>query len=209
MANEEVKSIEEATEKIAQMQADGTMGKPSDEEVTAALKEFEDGKAEFEAKRFNIGTSEIATEIYTFMIEFMEKHVYWTKNGWMGVVRMHEELTKELKNRKDDEAFNTGYQALEFMFFALSNPGGNGIESARAIEKVADFYANLIEITAKQLEDARKELKDVQWLGDRVAAMQQGFYLEKEDGAEPEDADNPDVPTFASPSPEDLLKPTN
>ena len=70
------------------------------------------------------------------------------------------------------------------MFYAITNPGGTGIASAKEVEKVADFYANVIEMTGKVLEKARVELKDVQWLGDKAAAMQQGFYLEKEDGTQ-------------------------
>ena len=43
----------------------------------------------------------IADEIYNFVLDFMENHVYWTKNGWMGVLRLHEELTESKKNKKD------------------------------------------------------------------------------------------------------------
>ena len=127
----------------------------------------------------------------------MENYVYWTKNGWMGVLKMHEELTENKKNKKKKDSFAVGYQALEFMFYALTNPGGTGLQSAKEIEKVAGIYATVMELSGKVLEEARLELKDIQWLGDKAAAMQQGFYLEKEDGAGGE---------FAAPTADDLLK---
>ena len=200
MAKEiELGSIEEAQEKLAEMAGDPSLNKPSEEEINEATKDFNDKAAAFNGKMFPIGDAEKADEIYDFVLEFLEKHVYWTKNGWMGVLKMHEELTETRKNRKEDEPFNVGYQALEFLFYALTNPGGTGIESAKAIEKVADIYIETMEFAGKELEAAREELKDIQWLQDKVAAMQQGFYLEKEDGPEIEE------PTFASPSADDLL----
>ena len=200
----EVKDFAEAQAKIAELNKDNSINKPSDAEVKQAAVDFEQAKKDFEAKKFAIGTPEQAKGIYVFIIEFMEKHVYWTKNGWMGVLRMHEELTESHKNYKNGDCFGIGYQALEFMFYAITNPGGTGLASAKEVEKVADFYGSVIEMTGKVLEESRLELKDVQWLGDKAAAMQQGFYLEKEDGTqEAYDAKNAE---FTSPSPDDLLK---
>ena len=202
----EVKDIAEAQEKIAQLNLDASLNKPSPKEVEQAAKDFEQAKKDFEAKKFEIGEEEEAEAIYDFIIEFMEKHVYWTKNGWMGVLRMHEELTESKKNYKKGDRFGVGYQALEFMFYAITNPGGTGLASAKAVEKVADFYAHVIELAGKVLEITREELKDVQWLGDKAAAMTQGFYLEKEDGTkEAHEAATKDA-GFASPSADDLIK---
>jgi len=199
----EVKDFQEAQQKIAELNKEASINKPSDAEVEQAAIDFEQAKKDFEAKKFNIGTPEQALSIYDFIIEFMEKHVYWTKNGWMGVLRMHEELTENRKKYKEGDSFGVGYQALEFMFYAITNPGGTGLASAKEVEKVAEFYASVIEMTGQVLEKTRLELKDVQWLGDKAAAMQQGFYLEKEDGTqEAHDAINAQ---FASPSADDLL----
>ncbi len=197
----DVKNFNHAQKLIAELTKDGSISnKPTDDEVKEYAKEFEKAKIGFEEKQFEIGETEKADEIYDFILDFMENHVYWTKNGWMGVLRLHEELTESKKNKKDGDRFVVGYQALEFLFYALSNPGGTGLAAAKQIEKVADIYAEVIEATGKVLEDARVELKDVQWLGDRAAAGQQGFYLEKEDGTQ-EAHDE----AFKSPSPDDIL----
>jgi len=196
----EVKDIQEAQAKIAELNKDGSLNKPTEEEINAAVKEFNDKAAAYNVKVFPIGDVAKADEIYDFVLDFLENHVYWTKNGWMGVLKMHEELTETRKNRKEEDAFTVGYQALEFLFYALTNPGGTGLESARAIEKVSDIYIETMELAGTELEAARTELKDIQWLQDKVQAMQQGFYLEREDGVAP-----PDEPTFASPTADDLL----
>jgi hypothetical protein len=196
----EVKNIAEAQEILENLSETTPLNKPTEAEVNEATQEFNKKAAEFNSKKFAIGDSKEALEIYDFVLEFLEKHVYWTKNGWMGVLKMHEELTESKTKRKKNDSFTVGYQALEFLFYALSNPGGSGIESAKAIEKLADIYIHTLELAGIQLEAARKELKDIQWLQDKVTAMAQGFYLEREDGIALDEA------KFAPPTADDLLK---
>ena len=188
----DVKDIEEILN-------DPSINKPTEKEINEATKEFNEKAAAFNGKKFNIGTAKKSDAIYDFVLEFLENHVYWTKNGWMGVLRLHEELTETRKNKKPKDSFQVGYQALEFLFYVLSNPGGSGIASAQAIEKLADIYIETMELTAKKLETGRTELKDVQFLQEQVTAMQQGFYLEREDSVA-------ETPGFASPTADDLLK---
>lgn len=197
----EVKSVDEAAAKIAELQKDGSLNKPTEAEINEAVKVFNEHAKQFNEKRFKIGTPEKANNYFDFVLTFMEKHVYWTKQGWMGVLRMVEELEQLRKDLKEGECFSVGYQALEFLFYALTNPGGNGLQTAREIEKVAEIYGEVLESTGKVLEEARKELKDIQFLQDQVTAMQQGFYLEREDGVSQEENSS-----FASPSTDDLLK---
>jgi len=196
----EVKDIKEAQEKIAELQKDSSVNKPTEDEINEAVKIFNEQAADFNSKLFEIGTPEKAEEIYDFMLEFLEKYVYWTKQGWMGVLRMDEELKIRKKERKEGDPFEVGYQALEFMFYMLTNPGGTGLKTAKAIDKVKELYGEILDSTGKKLEEARAQLKEIQFLQDKVTAMQQGFYLEREDGVAEEE--NLDFPT---PTTEDLL----
>ena len=60
------------------------------------------------------------------------------------------------------------------------NPGGIGLESAKNFEAEGEQYLPLMEAVSLALQKAREELKEIQFLQDRYAAMQQGFYYEKE-----------------------------
>jgi hypothetical protein len=190
MAELEVKNLKEAQEKLDELlKLDPSMNRPSESEIEAAHKEFEEAAKAFSVKLFEIGSEENFGRYSTFVLEFLEKFVYWTKNGWMGVLKLNDEVHETRKTYKSGP-FTVGYQALEFLFYVLTNPGGSGIESAREIEKHAEVYAELIENTGKALEAARAELKDIQWLEEKRNAMMQGFYLEKEDGVEIPDDTN-------------------
>ena len=199
----EVNNFDEAKE-ILNLLNDGSTNKPSEEEIKAAEKEFNDITKNFNETLFKIGEPEEFDEIMNFLLVFIEKHVYWTKQGWMGVIKLYEELTTTKKNKKPDTYFTLGYQALEFVFYVLSNPGGNGLKSAKEIEKYADIYAKLYEYTGLQLEEGRKILKEIQYAQDKYNAMQQGFYYEREDGLEIKEETA--KLGFETPSPEDLLK---
>lgn len=203
---EEEMSLDEAQEKIKDLQEEGKLNKPTEKEINEAVDDFNAKAKVFNEKVFEIGEAEKADEIYDFLIEFIDKYVYWTKNGWMGVIKMYDELKEGKKNRKEGQKFGVGYQALEFLFYALSNPGGTGLKSAKAIEKVADIYIEVYEESAKILEKARQDLQEIQFLQDKVAAMQQGFYLEKEDEVDAEGANQSQNTAFQPPSADDLLK---
>jgi hypothetical protein len=201
MAEIDVKNIED----IEEILSDPSINKPTEAEINEATKEFNSKAAAFNKKAFKIGPAKKADAIYDFVLDFLENHVYWTKNGWMGVLKMYEELTATRKNKKEKDAFVVGYQGLEFLFYALSNPGGTGLESAKSIEKIADIYIETLEYAAKKLEAGRKELEDIQFLQEKVTAMQQGFYLEKEDGVEI-DGEEVNMGQFAAPTIDDLIK---
>ena len=207
MAEIEVNSLNEVKD-ILNTLNDGSINRPSEKEVEVAKKEFDNATKNFNETLFKIGEPKEFEEIINFLLTFIEKYVYWTKNGWMGVIKLYEELiaTKK-KNRKTGTYFTLAYQALEFVFYVLSNPGGNGLESAKEIEKLADIYAKVYEYVGKQLEEARKILKKIQYAQDKYTAMQQGFYYEREDGVELKENNKiPNKTIFEIPSAEDLLK---
>lgn len=195
----EVKDIIEAQEKINQMRKDSSINKPSEKEINDATSLFNDAAAKFNSKKFKIGKPEDGDIYLNFMIEFIDKYVFWTKQGWMGVIKMNEELKEIKESKKENESFSMGYQPLAFTFNVLTNPGGTGLQSAKDIDSLIDTYGKILEDTEKAFKEAQEELKEIQFLQDTVTAMQQGFYLEKEDSVEiPEE--------FNAPNVDDLIK---
>jgi hypothetical protein len=54
------------------------------------------------------------------LLSFIINRIFWTKNGWMGVIKLNEEIIETKKTLDSSKAFTLGYQALEFTFYALS-----------------------------------------------------------------------------------------
>jgi len=157
--------------------------KPTEEEVTLAEKEFAEESENFNTSSYELGTKEDASELIDYTRHFIENRAMWSKNAWMGMIKFKQELDdadKFLKDNPDKAGFKMGYQAIEFLYFLLQNPGGIGYESAKSFENENTKFVKLFDATADMLQTLRDRLKKIQFLQDKVTAMKQGFYLELE-----------------------------
>lgn len=177
----EINNVKELDEKLAEA-IKNNPNKPSDEEVEEAKKEFEEASRDFSVKSWNIGEEADAAEMLSYLQHFVRNRLFWSKNGWMGVIKMQEELddAEKFLASNPKSHLKLGYQALEFMFYSLQNPGGVGLQAALDFEQENEIYAKCFDAIGKQIASARAELKDIQFLQDKYAAMAQGFYLEVE-----------------------------
>ena len=183
----EINNVQELDEKLAEAISNND-NKPTDEEVEDAQKAFDEASAAFASKSWDIGEAEDAQTHLDYMDHFVRNRLFWTKTGWMGVIKMQEELEDAQKFLTENPTANLklGYQALEFMFYSFQNPGGVGLETAQDFEQENEVYAKVFDALGVRIPEARTELKDIQFLQDQYAAMAQGFYLEVEPGAEEE-----------------------
>jgi hypothetical protein len=184
MAELEVTKVNEETKE----QIDSSTAKkgPTPEEVSEYKKEFNDKAQGFAIKEFQIGSEENAENIVNYLDHFIKYRFTWTKNAWMGVVKMNEEIELARTRLTENRVFKLGYQALEFAFYAIENPSGIGFESAQIFEKENVEFGIVHESLAEALKSAREELKEIQFLQDRWAAGEQGFYFEREPPKEEE-----------------------
>jgi hypothetical protein len=169
------------------------LGKPTEEEVAQYKIDFDNAIKNFAETRWpvsDIGAFS-ANDIGMFLMDFLKKYVLWTKTGWMGVIKMQEELTKAIKMDNEKTGLTLDYQTLEFCGYMLMNPGGIGFEAAVEFEKIADKYSKLMIEVGKKVEDAREKLKATQYLQDKWAAGMQGFYLAE---LEPKKEETPEEP---------------
>ena len=181
----EINNLKELDEKLKETLKNNP-NKPSEEEIEKAKKEFEEAYKNFFQKSWNIGDAEDAQEILEYMQHFVRNRIFWTKNGWMGVIKMMEELNdaEEFLKVNPKENLKMGYQAMEFIFYSFQNAGGIGLQSALDFEKENEIFAKCFDAIGKSLSLAREELKKIQILQDKYSAMSQGFYLEIEDLSE-------------------------
>jgi len=142
------------------------------EEFTAALKEFDEKKWELsEIGKFG------ANDVGLYLKDFMNKYAFWSKMEWMGMLKLEIEIDKAIALADDTTGFRLGYQALEYCAYMLSNPGGYGLKQAKEFEAQADKFSKIGIVVGTKVEEARVELKNLQYLQERWAAAEQGFYL--------------------------------
>lgn len=171
-----------------QTQKDPSQGKkPSDEEVAAAKKEFEDAIEDFNNGIWQVGEEKDAQQITDYLVNFIHNKVFWYKDGWQGVLKFNEEIQKRKDelNNGDRNALELTWQALEFIFHSMSNPGGIGLESARLMQEENETYTFVMEKVGESLQTARDTLNNIENLQQKWASMSQGFYWQEKDGPEP------------------------
>ena len=180
-----VNNVKEMESKIVDAIKKNPDNKPTEEEIKEAEETFNSVANGFQLKSWDIGELEDAQEHIDYLNHFLENRAFWTKNVWMGMLRFKEELDdaeKFVKTNKGKSPLKLGYQALEFLYFILQSPGGLGIETAKSFEAENDKYVKIFDSVANILQGVRDELKEIQFLQDQVTALNQGFYLEREDG---------------------------
>jgi hypothetical protein len=155
------------------------INKPTPEEVVQFKEEFDNAVKNFNEAKWEISEKGKfgANDVAIFLMDFMDRFAFWTKTGWMGLIKMDEEIKKELTLVDENNGLKFGYQALEFCAYMLSSPGGIGMKSAIEFEKIADKYSKIGVVIGQQVEDARAQLKNAQYLQEKWAAAEQGFYL--------------------------------
>jgi hypothetical protein len=178
-----INNVGKIEEKLKEAIEKNPENKPTEEEVISAEKEFAEESENFNTSSYEIGSKEDAKELIDYTKHFIENRAMWSKNAWMGMIKFKQELEdadKFLKDNTDKAGFRMGYQAIEFLYFLLQNPGGIGYDSAKAFETENSKFVKLFDATADMLQTLRDRLKKIQFLQDKVTAMKQGFYLELE-----------------------------
>jgi len=179
------------------------MNKPSPEEVKQFKEEFDKAVEEFNNFKWKISENGqfAANDVGMFLQDFMQNWALWTKTGWMGMIKMDEEIKTALTKADENTGLELGYQALEFCAYMLSNPGKIGLESAYEFEKIADKYSKIGIVVGEKVEEARERLKKIDYMQQKWAAGEQGFYMEEltkeheeKKAAEEEEKQKSDIP---------------
>jgi len=155
------------------------VNKPTPEEVEQYKQDFQVALKDFDEKKWIISEPGKfgSNDVGLYLIDFMNKYAFWSKTEWMGILKMELELQKTMSLADENTALQLGYQALEFCAYMLANPGGTGLRLAKDFEAQADKYAKIGVVVGTKIEEARKQLKDLQYLQEKWAAACQGFYL--------------------------------
>lgn len=154
-------------------------GKPTPEEVAQYKTDFDAAMKDFAESRFAISDPGQfpSNDVAMFLLDYLKKYALWSKTGWMGIIKMNDELNKAMQMDNEKTGLTLDYQSLEFCGYMLMNPGNIGYDSALEFEKIADKYSQIMVKVGQKVEEARGKLRDVQYLQEKWAAGEQGFYL--------------------------------
>jgi len=174
------------------------ISKPTAEEIAKFKAEFEAAVKDFQETKWEISDkgNYAANVVGMFLQDYMKRFGFWTKTGWMGMIKMDDEVKKGMNNANETTAFCLDYQALEFCAYMMASPGCVGIEAAFEFEKIADQYSKIGIIVGTKVEEARIKLKAVQYLQEKYAASEQGFYLAE---LEPKAEEKEETPATLNP----------
>ena len=182
MAELEINNTQELTEKLNEIVKDPSLNKPTEEEVAQAKQDYEDAAKTWRETLYKVGKPEEGQEICDYVKHFIMNRCLWQKDAWMGVIKLTEEIeaANNLLKGKKDKGLELGYQAVEFTYFVMSNPGGIGLQAALDFESEHEIYYKVLNLFGEQVQVARESLKNSEFLQQRWGAMAQGFYLEME-----------------------------
>ena len=189
----EITNKEELNKELSKIIKDPSINKPSEEEINIAKLEFENEAKSFSQKLWKIGSPNNVNEVYNYIVHFMDNRFIWHKDAWMGVIKLKEEIDAASIVCTKEKGLEIGYQALEFIYYMLTNPGGKGLPDALNFESENEIYIKVLTYVSESLESARKTLKNIEFLQQRWGAMSQGFYLEEEQLPLEEDIDENNV----------------
>ena len=87
----EINNVKELDEKLSEA-IENNDNKPTEEEVAEAEKTFQEASRDFSTKSWDIGETEDAREHVDYLLHYVRNRLFWTQTGWMGVLKMQEEL---------------------------------------------------------------------------------------------------------------------
>ena len=171
------------TKFIEQYNANNTDSKILDQDVTEDdIKEIEtrmDALKEARASMsYEIADTDNALRIATFLRDWNANDFFWVKDMWRGVLKFDEFITSEIeKITTTAQPLVFDFGALTYVYNAMMQPTGRGIDAARFMEEISDTYDSVLDIVGQYIEDFQEENKLFQRLGNCLQARYQGLMM--------------------------------
>ena len=156
---------------------------PSEEDIAAAKKEFEDRTIALRDKHdYLIADSANALRVAKFIKKFIENG-FWTQRYFVGVINFSELITKFIDEcEKEPKDLVMEYGPLQFCMLMFENYAGFGLESAKKMAEMWDEYIPIYDTLKDHVEFYNNEVKQCEKLKHRWAMLEQGYYLVLLDG---------------------------
>ena len=113
----------------------------SDEFLQETKKDFQDQVDKYQNQTYKLADPETALRTAEFLKNFNEKHNTWEKGSWRGIIMFNKVITQHIADltMNTDKAFEIDYATLIFLYNAMANPHGIGLESARQMAEMENY----------------------------------------------------------------------
>ena len=151
---------------------------PTDEDVAAAKKDFEDRtKALQDKKDYFIADKTNALRVAKFLKDFIE-HGYWAARYYVGVINFCALMDDFIKDcEKEEKDLVLEYGPMQFACLMLENYMGKGLEDAKHMAEIWDQYVPIYDTLKELVNWYNSEVEACKRLQNRWGMMAQGYYL--------------------------------
>lgn len=151
---------------------------PTQEDIDAAKKEFEDTtKALQEKNDYLIADANNSVRVATFLKDYIS-NAYWSGRYFVGIVNFDEYITKFLEEANEEpKDLVMEYGPMQFAFLMLENCGGRGLEEAKAMAEKWNEYVPIYDTFRDHIEWYKAQTEKIKKLQQKWGMMSMGYYL--------------------------------
>ncbi len=151
---------------------------PTDEDVEAAKKEFEDRTLALQQKSdYLVADKDNALRVAKFIRNFIANG-FWTQRYFVGVINFIDYIDEFIKEcEKEAKDLVMEYGPLQFCYLMFENYAGFGYDAAKKMAEMWDEYVPIHDVLRDHIEYYNAEAKACEKLKQRWGMLAQGYYL--------------------------------
>lgn len=162
------------------------------------IKEIEDRMDYIKENRstmtYLIADKDNAMRVATFLRDWNANDFLWVKDMWRGVVKFDEFINEKIAELDGTNDLVFDFPALTYIYNAMMQPSGRGLEAAKKMEAVSDEYDSILEVVGQHIDEFQEENKLFQRLGNCLQARYQGFMMVLAEDLTDDAAEDTDAP---------------
>lgn len=150
------------------------------------------------AMTYEIADAENGMRVAQFLRDWNANDFVWVKDMWRGVLRFDEFINEQISLMENADTalpLTFDFGALTYVYNAMMQPCGTGLEAAKKMEAMSDEYDAILNTVAMYIDEFQEENKLFQRLGQCLGARYQGYYMVLAEDLCDEPADDTDDTT--------------
>lgn len=151
---------------------------PTEEEILEKKTEFETLATNLKEKAdYVIADADNSLRVAKFLKTYIA-NAYWSHRFFVGVINFDAQITDIIEQlEKEPAPLMFDYPALQFIHLMLQNPGGHGLESAKAFAEIYDEFVPIADAVKEHIDWYNAEVERVNQAQDLWGMFAQGYYV--------------------------------